>query len=274
MPFRLTFFSSLSPLFTLPIPRATKKIAMPVSLLEEWWRAMPPVTRSYICISILTTTAVFLEFIHPLKLYLDWALVVKRAHVWRLFTNFFFFGPFDLEFLFKIYFLYRYCKMLETNSFRGRTADFLYMLLFGALVLTVLSPLAGVTFLAESLTFMMVYVWGRRNSRQAVNFLGILNFSAPYLPWVLLLLSLVFSSSANSDFLGILAGHVYYFMADVYPAMSGVTLLKTPRVLQFLVGNNDEYDHVYDAQDGIAPNARPRGAGWGQGRMLDGAARQ
>lgn len=69
--------------------------------------------------------------------------------------------------MFHMFFLARYCKLLEENSFRGRTADFFYMLLFGATVLTGI-VLIGVTipylsesfakiiFLSNSLTFMMV----------------------------------------------------------------------------------------------------------------------
>ena len=30
-----------------------------------------------------------------------------------------------------MFFLVKYCKMLEEGSFRGRSADFLWMLLFG-----------------------------------------------------------------------------------------------------------------------------------------------
>jgi hypothetical protein len=32
---------------------------------------------------------------------------------------------------------YRYCRMLEEGSFRGRTADFVFMFLFGAFIMTV-----------------------------------------------------------------------------------------------------------------------------------------
>lgn len=119
---------------------------------------------------------------------------------------------------------------------------------------------------------MMVYVWGRRHPRQVVNFLGVISFSAPYLPWVLLLFSFVVGSSPVMDLLGILAGHIYYYMTDVYPQMSGVSLLKTPRVLQMLVGNEDDYDQVFeDVQDEPQNNRNGAGqAGWGQGRMLDG----
>lgn len=34
-------------------------------------------------------------------------------------------------------FRYRYCRMLEEGSFRGRTADFVFMFLFGGLLMTV-----------------------------------------------------------------------------------------------------------------------------------------
>lgn len=69
--------------------------------------------------------------------------------------------------MFHMFFLARYCKLLEENSFRGRTADFFYMLLFGATVLTGIVLLGGmipyfsesfakIIFLSNSLTFMMV----------------------------------------------------------------------------------------------------------------------
>lgn len=73
----------------------------------------------------------------------------------------------DLDFLFHMFFLARYCKLLEETSFRGRTADFFFMLLFGGSLLTgivllggmfqmVSVSLAKIIFLSSSLTFMMV----------------------------------------------------------------------------------------------------------------------
>jgi Derlin-2/3 len=78
---------------------------------------------------------------------------------------FFFMMP-DLDFMFHMFFLARYCKLLEENSFRGRTADFFYML-FLASVLTSIVIIGGnipylsesfskIIFLSNSLTFMMV----------------------------------------------------------------------------------------------------------------------
>ncbi|MBA0662702.1 hypothetical protein Goklo_006782 [Gossypium klotzschianum] len=71
----------------------------------------------------------------------------------------------DLDFMFHMFFLARYCKLLEENTFRGRTADFFYMLLFGASVLTGIVLIGGmipylsasfarIIFLSNSLTFL------------------------------------------------------------------------------------------------------------------------
>lgn len=80
------------------------------------------------------------------------------------------------------------------------------MLLFGGSLLTLMAPLASIEFLGSSLTFMMVYVWGRRHPYVTLSFLGIFTFTAPYLPWVLLGFSLMLGSSPKVDLLGMVAG--------------------------------------------------------------------
>jgi len=53
--------------------------------------------------------------------------------------------------------------MLEEGDFRGKTAHFVMMIIFGITFMTLVAPFVSVHFLGSSLTFMMVYVWGRRN---------------------------------------------------------------------------------------------------------------
>lgn len=53
---------------------------------------------------------------------------------------------------------------------------------------------------------VQVYVWGRRHPYVHLNFLGLFNFTAPYLPWVLLAFSVTLRSNAVVDLLGIVAG--------------------------------------------------------------------
>lgn len=111
----------------------------------------------------------------------------------------------------------------------------------------------NIVFLGSALTIMLVYVWSRRNpfvryviNRRMkkkkklrfifrMNFFGLLNFQAPYLPWVLFAFSLLLGNSIIVDLMGIIVGHIYYFLEDVFPRQQGgFRLLKTPRFLYVL----------------------------------------
>ncbi|GBG88812.1 hypothetical protein CBR_g48427 [Chara braunii] len=202
--------------------------------LEDWYKQMPVITRSYLTLSFLTTAGIALEVISPLSVYFNYTLIVRKFQIWRLFTNFFYFGELGLDFIVHMFFLARYCKLLEETSFRGRTADFFFMLLFGGALLTSVAPFVDVDCLGSSLTFMMVYVWGRRNPNVHMSFLDLFSFTAPYLPWVLLAFSIMLRSRIVVDLLGMAAGHAYYFLEDVYPRMTGRRVLKSPAFIKAL----------------------------------------
>jgi Derlin-2/3 len=57
-------------------------------------------------------------------------------------------------------------------------------------------------FLGEALTTMLVYVWCRRNPYVRFNFFGLFAFQAPYLPWILVLLSVLLGGSVMVDLIG------------------------------------------------------------------------
>ena len=69
--------------------------------------------------------------------------------LWRLATTFLFFGTFGFNFLFNMLFTHRYCRMLEENSFRGRTSDFVMMFLFGAFLMIVFAFFVNLLFLGK-----------------------------------------------------------------------------------------------------------------------------
>ncbi|XP_051829379.1 derlin-3 isoform X2 [Antechinus flavipes] len=222
-------------------------------LAAEFWQ-VPAVTRAYTAACVLTTAAV-LELITPFQLYFNPDLIFRKFQVWRLVTNFLFFGPLGFSFFFNMLFLYRYCRMLEEGSFRGRTADFVFMFLFGGVLMTLFGLLASLFFLGQAFTIMLVYVWSRRNPYLRMNFFGLLNFQAPFLPWVLMAFSLLLGNSILVDLLGIAVGHIYYFLEDVFPNQpGGKKLLLTPGFLK-LIFDAPEEDPNYRP----LPEERPAG---------------
>ncbi|KAM9544550.1 derlin-3 [Salvelinus alpinus] len=210
------------------------------SFTQEYFQ-IPSVTRAYTTACVLTTAAVQLEVITPFQLYFNPDLIIRRYQIWRLITNFLFFGSLGFSFLFNIIFLYRYCRMLEEGSFRGRTADFVYMFLFGGVLMTLFGLFANLFFLGQAFTIMLVYVWSRRNPYIRMNFFGLLNFQAPFLPWVLMGFSLLLGNSIVVDLLGIGVGHIYYFLEDVFPNQpGGRKLLMTPELLRTVFDTPEE----------------------------------
>lgn len=231
-------------------------------VIDEYMN-IPPVTRAYSTACVLTTLAVQLELTTPFQLYYNPNLIMYNCQLWRLVTTFLFFGPVGFSFLFNMLFLYRYCRNLEEESFRGRTADFVVMFVFGGVCMLASGLLVNMIFLGQAFTIMLVYVWSRRNPYVHLNFLGLLNFQAPYLPWVLLAFSVMFGNSIAVDVMGIVVGHLYFFIEDVLPAqIGGVRLLHVPQQLTRVFQNRPEPPPAGRVTP-PPPEERPGGFDWG-----------
>lgn len=211
--------------------------------LLSWYMEIPIVSRIYVTSAFLTTAGCAMDLISPYSLYFNLDLIVQEGQIWRLFSSFVFFGMFSIDFLFHIYFLVRYCRLLEEGDFRGRTANFLLMITFGITMIIIIAPFARVhTFLGSALTFMMTYVWGRRNEDVKMSMFGVLTFTAPYLPWVMLIFTFMVGNPITMDMIGILVGHTYYFLEYVYPVVADIRgwsckrIMEPPKLLHWLCG--------------------------------------
>jgi len=183
---------------------------------EEWYRSLPPITRGYMTASFAATVLTQMEFISPYLIHLDFDALTGKFELWRLVTNFCFFGKFGLPFVFSMFFLVRYGKELETKRFEGRAADLLWCLVItGAIQVVVAFLLIEMPFLSQSMLSVFVYLWAREYAEQVVSVFGLFNVQAFYFPWVLVAIRVLMGGSPMPDLVGIFAGHVYYFAEDV-----------------------------------------------------------
>lgn len=149
----------------------------------------------------------------------------------------------------------RYSRLLEEGDFRGRAASYVWMLAFGVTNICLLASFMNVHFLGSALTFMMSYVWGRRNEDVKMSFLGFLQFNAPYLPWIMLAVSVLIGNSVVMDLIGIGVGHAYYFLEFVYPVMAEIRgwrikrIMEPPSILHWLCGTYRHDDQLHLHQD-------------------------
>ena len=162
-----------------------------------------------------------LGVLSPHSMAADMGSVWRRFELQRLFLSFLYAGGFSFNFAMHLYMLYDFCKKYEANPFNtgagGNSADFLWMVIFGMVVIHALNYLVELHFLAEPLLYMIIYVWSRREPDQPIKMFGVGPFKSVYLPWVYMAIRVVMGGSPLSILLGIGAGHFFYFFYEVMP---------------------------------------------------------
>lgn len=215
--------------------------------LEQWFYEMPPVTRWWTAATVATSVLVQCNVLTPYQLFYTFRAVYAKSQVrrlrdprwhfagfgwprtntlyapqyWRLISTFLYFGPLNLDLLFHVFFMQRYSRLLEESSGRS-PAHFSWMLVYAMASLLLIASFLSLPFLGAALSSSLVYVWSRRNPETRLTFLGVMVFTAPYLPWVLMGFSLVVHGTVPKDEIcGVVVGHVWYFFNDVYPTLHG-----------------------------------------------------
>lgn len=183
--------------------------------------------------------------------------ILYELELWRMLTNFLFFGMFGMPFVFNMFFLVRYSQSLEESRFHGKAADYIWCLAVCATVLLGFAlALDGLPVLSSGLLSSIVYLWSRNAPTQPVSIFGMFTVQAFYFPWALALITMLMGGSPLLNILGILAGHVYFFLRDV----QGWSL-SAPAFLR------DVLDDMPQAPD-AAHRGMFGGYNWGGGRRL------
>jgi Derlin-2/3 len=169
--------------------------------------------------------------ISPAKLVFVPELLIQKFQVWRLLTPFLVAGKFSFPFVMHLVVLYENSRRYETSPFNtgggGTTADFIFALLIGGFLLLLAAYFFDFFILSESLLFMIMYINSRKDPTALMNMYGF-RFKCIYTPWIYLGLRLVMGADIVMPFVGVVAGHLFYFIAVVLPETHGYTLLKTP----------------------------------------------
>jgi len=227
--------------------------------IEEWWNSLPIVTKYLFALSFGLTLAGNFHLINPVYIILDYSKVFNGFEIWRLVTCFFFHGKLGFGFLIHMLFLVRYGQSLEQTTFAGRTADFIFCILVGAILFLVIAFFLKLAILGKCLIMMLIYIWSRKNPDLNMTFMFGVRFQSFYFPWVLVAFDVLMGGFPLPEVIGILVGHIYYFLEDIYPVTGGTRILKTP---QFL------YNWFPPANGPQAGQPRAQRYGWGRGQPL------
>jgi len=235
--------------------------------LETWWAGIPIITRWLFALSMGITLGANFGVIPPMYIILDMKKVIYSLEVWRIITCFFYHGRLGFPFLIHMMFLLRYGQSLEQETFAGRTADYVFFLLFGCTILLVVGFFMSLPILGMAMIMMLIYLWSRKNPNITMSFLFGIQFQSFYFPWVLVGFNVLMGGFPMVELLGIIVGHLYYFLEDIYPRTGGVQLLKTPQFMYNLFP--PAFGTGYQApQQQQTQQQQRRGHDWGRGHSL------
>jgi len=246
--------------------------------IGDWYRNIPMMSKYWFTGSVVMPLIGKLGLVSAMTMILDFHSLIYRFQIWRPITALFYFPlvpQTGFQFLMNLYFLYSYSIRLETGVFDGKPADYLFMLVFNWICLIIIGLLASIPLLMNPMVLSVLYVWCQFNKDQIVQFWFGTQFKAMYLPWVLLAFNLVVSGGGWYEFIGIVVGHIYFYVMYKYPQdFGGRQFIQTPSFFYTYLPNRQGGVSGF----GMAPpsNRRAPAAGgqqrhvWGQGNQLGG----
>lgn len=91
-----------------------------------------------------------------------------------------------------------------------------------------------------------------------------------YLPWVLFGINFIINQDGLEELVGILTGHLYFFLKFKYPQeFGGPNLLGTPSILEYYFPQRNSNVRGFGSAPPQANTANiPRGHSWGRGQVL------
>jgi len=233
--------------------------------IQDWFKSLPIFTRYWFGLTVLFTILGRFSLLNPQWLILSWETFITNFHVWRPVTCLFFYPlspKTGFHFLINLYFLYNYSLRLETGVFDGRPADYFFMLLFNWVLAIIVALFMSIPFIMDPMVMSILYVWCQLNKDTIVNFWFGTQFKAMYLPWVLFGFNMIIAGGGVMELVGILIGHMYFFLMFKYPQdFGGPSLLSTPGILYQWFPNQRGGNTGY----GQAPASAQPGGGGGQG---------
>ncbi|GAB1598273.1 derlin-1-like [Argonauta hians] len=245
--------------------------------IGDWFRSIPRITKFWFVGSIALPIAARFGLLSPLWLILRYEFVIYKFQIWRLLTSVLYYpisGPRGFHYLLNLYFLYSYSVRLETGTFLGRPADYVMMLCFNWICLIIIGLAADLMLLMDPMVLSVLYIWCQLNKDTTVTFWFGTRFPAMYLPWVLLVFNLIIGDGGLFELIGILVGHLYFFLKFKYPQeFGGPHLVKTPQFLYKYFPSHQIRSEFGQPPRRRNPTANQGGEGghlWGRGQTLGG----
>uniref|UniRef100_U5EZG9 Derlin n=1 Tax=Corethrella appendiculata TaxID=1370023 RepID=U5EZG9_9DIPT len=236
--------------------------------IADWFKNLPIFTKYWLTCTVVISLLGRFGLLPMYHMLLLWEPLFKQFQIWRPLTALFFYplnAGTGFHFMLNCFFLYNYSLRLETDHYKTSPADYFWLLIFNWLCCVIIGLAIELPIIMDPMVLSVLYVWCQLNKDVIVSFWFGTRFKAMYLPWVLMAMNLILSSGSMYAIIGILVGHLYFFLKFKYPQeLGGPSLIETPSFLKSYFP--DITGGVYGF--GVPPVNRrqeqqPQQAGWG-----------
>lgn len=205
--------------------------------IKTFLNDIPPVTRTLVISTFVCTLGGGFGIFPTHWFGLSWPDIIGRFHFWRIFSSFVHMGRLGFPFLINMYFLFHYSKQLENGFFLNRVANYCWMLTIVIAVTLCFSVFIPMYATGNALLMAIMHLWGRNSPTITVKMYGFISIPAKYLSLAIIAIDLILTGGIDyTAVVGIVAGHLYYFLDSVFPTMpSGKQLISTPPAFERLV---------------------------------------
>jgi len=246
-----------------------------MSEISDWFNSLPFFTRYWFGGTVGLSLLARFGLIPGQWLILNYYQIFHQFEIWRPITALFFYPitpQTGFHFLLNCYFLINYSKLLENGQYQMFPADYAFLLLMNWFSCVILGLFMNMMVLMDPMVLSVLYIWCNLNKDTIVSFWFGTQFKAQYLPWVLFAFNLILSGGGVHELIGILIGHLYFFLKYQYPQQyGGQALISTPQFLQNWFPPRRGAAGFGGPPPGGAPAAgRGGGHSWGRGNSLGG----
>ncbi|KAH8605076.1 putative Der1 like family [Trypanosoma vivax] len=245
---------------------------------ETWFRSLGPVTRRILVASVAITMLSSVRAVPFPYLLLDYS-ALKRFELWRPATAALFFGNFSFPWLISIAMFVSYLSYNEENDFKGKSGDYAWMIVVLITGLTIGGLSLSLPVTSGGLLMSLCWIFCKRHPELRMALYSF-EFNATTFPWVLLAFHFILGQNIVEDVLGIVVGHMFFFVKDLLPLTNPIDPLRTPSWFLRHVLANDGAQRVGSIfpqsgtfvrqSSGRAAEERSRSHRWGPGRALGG----
>mmetsp|Transcript_57867 Transcript_57867/g.66046 ORF Transcript_57867/g.66046 Transcript_57867/m.66046 type:complete len:229 (+) Transcript_57867:115-801(+) len=200
---------------------------------SSWYNSLPVFTKYYMTSAFVTAVCSNFKVISPMYLFVTGEYIFKHLQLWRLATNYIFFGGFGFGLIYMLMLINRGVGQLE-KYFEKKPADFVMCLLFNALAILPFVMFFQLGFGSFSFAFAMLYVYCKKEPLSVVNFWGFAIKNGNF-PFVLLVFFMLIGDDVQKYLLGLAVGHCYILLTEIVPVHYRWYPLRTPQWLEKMV---------------------------------------